>query len=128
MRADCSRPSLTPTSGQGLARYEVTDSPVIRADPCLAYPESMEFLVVGEAKTGFSKSEAEEDALNEEHWAYMDRFASDLVARGDRCCQLAARKSGSEACTSSRWKIDSVQRCSHSMNPIAVRVNTSTCR
>jgi uncharacterized protein len=42
----------------------------------------MEFVVVGAAKADFLLSEADEDALNEKHWAYMDRFASDLVARG----------------------------------------------
>jgi uncharacterized protein len=42
----------------------------------------MEFIVVGAAKADFLLSEAGEDELNEAHWAYMDRFASRLVARG----------------------------------------------
>ncbi len=42
----------------------------------------MEFVIVGHAKSEFVLSEADEDALNEEHWAYMDNFASALIARG----------------------------------------------
>jgi uncharacterized protein len=42
----------------------------------------MEFIIVGTAQPGFQLGEAEENALNEDHWAYMDRFASDLIARG----------------------------------------------
>jgi uncharacterized protein len=42
----------------------------------------MEFIVVGREQPGVVMTDAEEDALNEEHWAYMDSFASQLVARG----------------------------------------------
>jgi uncharacterized protein len=42
----------------------------------------MEFIVIGTERAGFTLTDSAENALNEEHWAYMDGFASQLVARG----------------------------------------------
>jgi hypothetical protein len=41
----------------------------------------MEFLVYSRAAPNAAATE-DEDALNEAHWAYMDRFADGMVARG----------------------------------------------
>jgi uncharacterized protein YciI len=40
----------------------------------------VEFLVLSRAATGAAGSD--DDALNEAHWTYMDRFADSMIARG----------------------------------------------